>query len=251
MGDGNRLPSVPVAGAVSPREWVDQKSADHHAEDKVIATIPDFKKMLVQKYGSLFAGWRHGLDVDQNGVVTQKDFSQACNHLGVKAVQKLWAELDANENGQISLMELDLETGEAFTMFERQIIDKHGNCKDGWKKSFDLKGSVQIDKKQFAAGCKDIGFTGDAERLFQLLKPEKGIRNLTYQDIWLNLNPNEYAHVDEAAVHKSPMGSTSGPRSPKAPLARSNESGQLSPQASPKSESGRLSPKEFKEQVQQ
>jgi len=196
----------------SHREWGKAAREADGAKNFMISNIDDFKKMLVTKYGSLFAAWRHGLDVDQNGVVTQRDFSMACNFLGVKHALSLWKTIDSNQNGQMSLRELDLDTGKAFETFEKLLIEGYGNCKEGWRKCFDPKKKLMCDKESFIKGCSVLGYPGGAdvpepEKFFKLLKPEAGLKHLTYEDIWLNMNPNDNKHVDEFDIHRSPLGS--------------------------------------------
>eukprot|EP00927_Polykrikos_kofoidii_P059504 TRINITY_DN54653_c0_g1_i1.p1 TRINITY_DN54653_c0_g1~~TRINITY_DN54653_c0_g1_i1.p1 ORF type:complete len:1318 (-),score=202.09 TRINITY_DN54653_c0_g1_i1:132-3737(-) len=216
-----RLPSVPL-DVTSPREFMDMARTRQQSEDFVICTIDAFKKMLVTKYGSLFAGWRHGLDVDQNGVVTQRDFAQRCQLLGIKAVQRLWNDLDVKRKGQISMLELDEETGQAFASFEKLLIEKYGDCKTGWKKCFDPEKTVQCDKVRFVKQCQVLGYGGDAERLFKLLRPEAGRPQLTYEDLWLNLNPNDFARVNKMANTTSPATSPKA-RSGRQPLDGTQE----------------------------
>lgn len=202
-GSSNDIrPPSPLAEAApdmlaSPRHHVQKMTTDHHSQDLVIRALDDFKKMLIIKYGSLFAAFRKGLDVDQNGVVTQRDFASACQRLGVKAVQKLWTDLDENKNGQISLFELDPETAEGFNTLERLLLENYSTTKEGWKKVFDYDASIRCDKEKFVAQCKVLGYPGDAAKLFALLKPEPGRIHLSYDDLWLNLNPNEYQNVKE------------------------------------------------------
>jgi len=190
---------TPATGEPSPRSHVQRMYEDHHAQDKVIRSVDGFRSMLITKYGSLFAAWRKGLDIDMNGVVTQRDFALACQRLGVKAVQTLWTELDVNQNGQIALRELDEETSEGFNQLESLLVEKYGTAKEGWKKVFDYDGSVRCDKDKFSERCKLLGYAGDGDRLFKLLCPEPGRVHLSYDDLWINHNPNEYKNVKEPA----------------------------------------------------
>merc|ERR1719446_401130 len=177
-----------------------------HRKDQVINSVEGFKKMLIVKYGSLFAAWRHGLDVDHNGVVTRADFANACRHLGVKSVTGLWKTLDENENGQISLFEIDPDLGRQFETLERLCIEKHGDTKTAWKKVFDKGNSRRCDKEKFLKGCKELGYPGDAAELYKQVKPECGQPCLTYSDLWLNLNPNDFKQTSGHADGVSPLG---------------------------------------------
>eukprot|EP00931_Biecheleriopsis_adriatica_P007443 TRINITY_DN108721_c0_g1_i1.p1 TRINITY_DN108721_c0_g1~~TRINITY_DN108721_c0_g1_i1.p1 ORF type:complete len:1204 (+),score=286.18 TRINITY_DN108721_c0_g1_i1:87-3614(+) len=201
---------------LSPKDHAQRVVEEHHGADFLIKTLDDFKRMLVRKYGSLFSAWRHGLDVDQNGVVTQSDFASACRYLGVKAVHKLWTELDANRNGQISLYEVDPEVAEPFAQLENLMIEKYGSTKKAWAATFNKDKSLRCDQLKFAASLNELGFVGDADRFFKLLKPEPGRPYLAYEDLWLNLDMNDFRKPGE-----EPPGSPLGVSSPLASVSRS------------------------------
>lgn len=192
----------------SPKLQAQEADLARHHKDVVINTLAGFKRALVTKYGSLFGAWRKGLDADQNGVVTNSDFASACRNLGVKAIHTLWAEIDANANGQISLNELDLETAEYFSWLECTLIERYGSAREGWKKVFDAENSLRCDQEKFVKQCKFLGFEGDAERFFRLLRPEPGRPYLSYQDLWLNLDPNYNLPIG-SEPSRSPLGGKS------------------------------------------
>eukprot|EP00440_Ansanella_granifera_P041816 gb/GFBE01045337.1/.p1 GENE.gb/GFBE01045337.1/~~gb/GFBE01045337.1/.p1 ORF type:complete len:1196 (+),score=297.39 gb/GFBE01045337.1/:1-3588(+) len=201
-------------GELSPKQHAQRVVDEHHRGDIIIKTVADFKKMLISKYGSLFASWRHGLDVDQNGVVTQADFATSCRFLGVKAVGKLWTELDINKNGQISLYELDPEVAEPFAQLENLMIEQYGSTKKAWAATFNKDNSLRCDLHKFCSVLAELGFQGDAERFFKLLKPEPGRPYLAYEDLWLNLDMNDFRQPGD-----EPPGSPLGTRSPLASIA--------------------------------
>uniref|UniRef100_A0A7S4S6F6 EF-hand domain-containing protein n=1 Tax=Alexandrium monilatum TaxID=311494 RepID=A0A7S4S6F6_9DINO len=183
-------PWLPKEDPSSPRSKVEQATRGHHDSCFNITTLEGFRRNLVRRNGSLFAAWRHCLDVDRNGVVTQQDFAVACRSLGVKSIPQLWAELDTNKDGQISLKEIDPETAELFGELERLLLDRHGSTKEGWRRVFLPTGSPWCEQETFVEQCKVMGFSGDADRLYHLIKPEAGRRCLTYEDLWPNLDPN-------------------------------------------------------------
>jgi len=184
------LPWSPKSGPMSPRAHVEKVSKAHHGQDFKIATLNGFKRMLMNKYGSLFSAWRHCLDADQNGVVTQSDFASACRFLGVKNVQQLWSELDVNSDGQISLQEMDPEAAALFGRLETTLLERYGSTREGWKKVFLHTGCPWCEQDKFIEQCKGLGLEDEAERFYVLVKPEAGRRYLTYEDLWLNLDPN-------------------------------------------------------------
>jgi len=215
-------------GAPSPREHIEGMLKIQNDQDFMIDSLESFKKMLIAKYGSLFAAWRKGPNTDNNGLITKNDFSTACRFLGVKAVQQLWDELDKDKNKLISLDEIDPEVGMAFAGLEKCLLDKYGNTKVGWKKEFDKDNSLRCDKKTFLAGCKALAVPGDHERLFKLLKPEPGRPHLAYEDLWINFDPNSTAQEEEKKMSsttnnpvipshgQSPKASTSHGQPPRA-----------------------------------
>lgn len=200
---------------MSAREIMDRTKADYCSHDKAITTLEDFKKKLIEKYGSIFAGWRQSMDADHNGLITKKDFATSCRTIGVKVGQTLWAELDANKTGQVRLKDLDKETGEAFAKFEGLLVKKYGNTKTGWLKCIDAQRQKLIEVERFKAACEALGYCStnkeepDAGRLFRLLRPEAARSYLVYEDLWPNLNPNQYPHVKEPTSGKSPSRSSS------------------------------------------
>merc|ERR1712224_353449 len=76
-----RIPSI-ASRVISGRAHVEKISQLHHEADFIIKTLSEFKKMLIVKYGSVFSGWKRLLDYDANGIVTQSNFSDACQVLG-------------------------------------------------------------------------------------------------------------------------------------------------------------------------
>lgn len=189
---GNKSAHLPTSDGSSPRHRANNAVNAHHGQDKLISDLVGLKKTLIGKYGSLFSAWRRALDVDQNGVVTQRDFATACQTLGVKAVQKIWSEFDKNQDGQISLNEVDPECAALFNSLEELLNEGYGSVKEGWKKVFDREGSLRCDKDKFVSQCKAIGFPGDADKLFRLLRPEAGRAFLAFDDLWINVNINDF-----------------------------------------------------------
>lgn len=191
-----------VVEAASPRELAESLVAQSRLPDP---TLEQFRNILAAKFGSLFGAWRQALNRGKTGVVSQKDFAQACRDLGIQGGKKLWAEIDVGSRGQISLEEFDLETAQAFGKFEQCLISQFGHPREGWKEMFDHQGLVRVEKQKFIAGCKLLGYDGDAEQLFHLLIPEHGRTFLTYHDLWLDLNRNTFQLKTAASDVQSPL----------------------------------------------
>jgi len=207
----------------SPRDHANKVVKEHHQQDLIVGTIEGFKKKLVEKFGSLFSAWRKLLDIDQNGLCTQFNFADACRALGIKAVPRLWSDLDVCRTGHITLGDIDPEVAEAFGTFEGLLLDQFGSTKEGWKKVFRKRGEPWCDMTEFVARCKSIEYPGDAEQLFRLLRPEPGRPFLTYEDLWQNVDMNNNRAPDDPSVCKAaspkartPGNASVGPTSPAA-----------------------------------
>lgn len=221
-GDGSEqeagavpMPLSPAA-ARSPRDHAEQVMKEHHEQDLGICTLDGFKRLLISKYGSLFSAWRHVLDSDHNGVVTPADFARICNSLGVQGPVKIFNEIDVNKLGQISLRDMDPECCAYFASLETLLKEKFGSTRKGWKKHFDLDGSLRCDQLKFVTQCRELGLEGDAKRFFKLLRPEPGRPYLAYEDLWLNLDPNGF-HEGEEPKGSSPLGASTAIRSSSVP----------------------------------
>jgi len=184
------LPRSPKAGTQYdlkfPAVDISMRNQNHHDQDKVVNSLAGFKRLLKEKYGSIYAGWRHILDVDRDGRVTLMNFADACRKLGIKATQRIWLELDLEKRGQVTLQELDPATGSAIAAFESFLKEKHMTTKKGWKEAFELNNTVLVDEKKFVAVCEKLGLEYDARAVFKLLRPEAGRPHLTYEDVWVD-----------------------------------------------------------------
>eukprot|EP00928_Gymnodinium_smaydae_P042025 TRINITY_DN2836_c1_g2_i2.p1 TRINITY_DN2836_c1_g2~~TRINITY_DN2836_c1_g2_i2.p1 ORF type:complete len:1297 (+),score=271.84 TRINITY_DN2836_c1_g2_i2:114-4004(+) len=192
----------------SPKENVVKLVTDYHAPDLLIRSVAELKAKIVLQFGSIFSGWRKLLDRDGNGLITERDFATACQHLGVKTATRLWVELEGADRGHVRLRNFDAETWEAFSAFEKLCIEKHGSTKAAWKKVFDPKNQkMGLTLPRFTRACKTLGYPEKPDKLYKLLRPEPTRTELCYDDLWPNVNPNDFEHVDEVAFHKSPLGS--------------------------------------------
>jgi len=201
---GASTQSLSAPGAPSPRSQASKHLLDFRSQDKIITSLDTFKTHLVSRFGSVLAAWKF-MDHDHNGITTKKDFAKACQHLGVQSIHQLWGAIDVDRSGQITLKELDPATAQAFEELERLLTESHGSTKEGWRKVFDADRSGQCQMPKFAAGCRALGYSGDAEALFRLLIPETGRKHLSYKDLWLDLNPNDFKMPGAVTETRSPL----------------------------------------------
>jgi len=169
--------------------------------------VPDkdgFNKLIISKYGSLFAAWRNVVDLDRNGIASKKDFFEACRTFGLNGGERLWKEMDLDGKGQITLDEFDAETADMFGEFEDSLMARYAHPREGWKIVFDKTNLLRCDKAHFIEGCEAIGYTQDAARLFKLLQPDSSRHTLSFDDIWLDLNRNIFHTKGKGREYRSP-----------------------------------------------
>eukprot|EP00927_Polykrikos_kofoidii_P065082 TRINITY_DN60881_c0_g1_i1.p1 TRINITY_DN60881_c0_g1~~TRINITY_DN60881_c0_g1_i1.p1 ORF type:complete len:1267 (+),score=247.96 TRINITY_DN60881_c0_g1_i1:71-3871(+) len=169
---------------------------EHHSQDVCVTSLKGFKKMLVRKFGGLYAAWILILDVTRKGVLTRKEFAAACQRMGVKAVRQLWHEMTVGpeiartivlkdpEKEQITLKDFDGPLGEGIASLEALLVEQHGSSRAGWSCCFEPNGMPLCSEKWFVKGCAMLGYPGDASALFHLLRPEPYREALVYEDIW-------------------------------------------------------------------
>ncbi|CAJ1445303.1 unnamed protein product [Effrenium voratum] len=102
----------------------DSAMSPEQEQVRAIDTLEGFKAMLVAKYGSLFAAWKHALDREHNSYVMKQDFSLTCRRLGVKEVASLWRQFVHGTNKDLITLEvLHPETAECWAELHRLLLE--------------------------------------------------------------------------------------------------------------------------------
>lgn len=92
-------------------------------------TKDGFLELLRVRYGSVVRGWNQCLDVSGDGRLSFTEFTQGCRNIGFAgSVKKLWAELDTDGSGIITLQELDVEVYDLLENFRSLVRDKSATC---------------------------------------------------------------------------------------------------------------------------
>jgi len=165
---------------------------ESHGQDKVISTVDGLKRLLISKYGSLFAAWRTVLDGDHNGIMANIDFTMACRHLGIRAVGRLWMELDPQNTGHVKLKDFDPDADEIISELRTLLLTQSKNLKMAWRMTFDPSQTRRVEKDAFVKGCEELGFKcHPADKAFKLLRPEAGRHHLCFEDLFHNSNRND------------------------------------------------------------
>jgi len=120
--------------------------------------LREFRRLLERRFGSVVNAWQAGLDLDGNGKLTMREFSQACRNIGFTgAIGPLWSELDKEKAGFITLGELDREAHEAITTLQNEISSRYSNMDEAWQNLLDADGSGRVDKNEFIEACREVG----------------------------------------------------------------------------------------------
>jgi len=133
-----------------------------------------FKDCLLRSYGNFVRAWREGLDRDHNHKLDYHEFSTAMKDVGYPGnPRELWEELDLNQNGFVSLWELDEPTAELLKAFVDLALAFSGTWRSFWTELLDIRGDDRVRLSEFRDACALIAFDGDVDVLFELLDTDK------------------------------------------------------------------------------
>jgi len=76
-------------------------------EEFLAVFVKDFQNFLIRKFGSVEIAWCEAFDLDQSGSINFTEFGLGCKASGyVGNASRLWAALDEDRSGEISISEL-------------------------------------------------------------------------------------------------------------------------------------------------
>ncbi|CAJ1368864.1 unnamed protein product [Effrenium voratum] len=180
-----------------------------------------FRRLLAGKYGSVAAAWRVALDPDGNGRISFGELNHRCRLMGFTGnLRKLWGELDVEKGGFISLKEIDPKAHQDLEDFRALCMEKHGNMMNAWQYGFNIENKPGLPETVFISRCQELGFAGDARRLFKLLRTDWSRRELKLEDFDPQTGDAVY-RADPCAEAISYGGGrkATAPPKPKAPLS--------------------------------
>jgi len=157
------------------------------AKDKQLAAndATSFKKLLIRKYGSITAAWRHGLDFSGNGKCSFVEFTQACRDMGFNGnIKQAFADINTSltMTGIITFDQLDKDWFDKLSSFAELLEEKFGDLA-GSIEAFDTNKNNMIEVEEMAAVCQQIGYTGSPAELFKQLKKDPSRKFVTMDDI--------------------------------------------------------------------
>lgn len=142
----------------------------------------DFRNMLIKKYGNVVGAWRD-MDKNQDGKLSFQEFLRACNNLHVqKGARRIWAALDLDRSGFVSLAEVDPGLVELLGTLAVTIWSVCGTVEKAWVHCFNRRGVLRITAEEFMMACDEIGFQGDALSAFVELASDRASTGITRQE---------------------------------------------------------------------
>eukprot|EP00927_Polykrikos_kofoidii_P027435 TRINITY_DN24135_c1_g1_i1.p1 TRINITY_DN24135_c1_g1~~TRINITY_DN24135_c1_g1_i1.p1 ORF type:complete len:1699 (-),score=352.43 TRINITY_DN24135_c1_g1_i1:192-5237(-) len=144
---------------------------------------PSLRKAMITKFGSLYSGWRNGLDLDGNGRVGFQEFCDACRRIAFAGdVRLCFKELDKDKNNMITFDEFAPEEDAAIRSFRELVLEKYGTFEEAWD-YLDTNHNKWLEEDELAAACADLGYAGSPHKLFKMMKAGHGIHHITYTDL--------------------------------------------------------------------
>eukprot|EP00929_Paragymnodinium_shiwhaense_P007295 TRINITY_DN111225_c0_g1_i1.p1 TRINITY_DN111225_c0_g1~~TRINITY_DN111225_c0_g1_i1.p1 ORF type:complete len:1336 (-),score=384.12 TRINITY_DN111225_c0_g1_i1:407-4414(-) len=137
--------------------------------------VPGLHTFLRSKFGSIYAGWRDGMGATFDAKMSSGQFTAACRQMGIHGdFKKLWADLDQDLTGFITLNEIDAEVAHIVGLFRKAAFDKYGGLLEVWLRVLDPKQRGRIDVQDMHNCCVELGLPcwtlKNSQTLFSFLK---------------------------------------------------------------------------------
>eukprot|EP00397_Hematodinium_sp_SG-2012_P001496 GEMP01001499.1.p1 GENE.GEMP01001499.1~~GEMP01001499.1.p1 ORF type:complete len:1211 (+),score=204.26 GEMP01001499.1:238-3870(+) len=181
----------PKSRAISPKKEICRQSkaelvaARKQNEDVSFGctTFDEFMVLLKRHFGNLVRAWRHGFDPEGVGRVSFGNFCKACRECGFYgSIKNVWRNLDPGETGFVSLKEFDPHAYQAIESFKDLCTRKYGNLLLAWSQGLACGGCERVDHAVFKEFATEIGYEGNVNDLFSLLKRDPTKSFLTMRD---------------------------------------------------------------------
>eukprot|EP00746_Dinoflagellata_sp_MGD_P030203 gnl/MRDRNA2_/MRDRNA2_171601_c0_seq1.p1 gnl/MRDRNA2_/MRDRNA2_171601_c0~~gnl/MRDRNA2_/MRDRNA2_171601_c0_seq1.p1 ORF type:complete len:1101 (+),score=247.80 gnl/MRDRNA2_/MRDRNA2_171601_c0_seq1:150-3452(+) len=155
----------------------------------------EFQTLLLKKYNNFLKAWKECLDIDNSNCITFDEFSHAAEKLGFKGdVGSVWLSFDDDLSGYITLNELDHDLSETLLAFKIWAEEKYGHVTECLR-LLDESNRGYVSRVEFIRGVPKMGFSGNAEILFDALDTDHGQElseeELLFLDEWLALDSLE------------------------------------------------------------
>lgn len=165
------------------RSEMDRAKNEYKAKDKGVHDADSLRMLLVRKYSTMTAAWKHGLDPYNNGKLSFMDFCSAMRRLGFSGdIHQTFNALDTDRKGAVTLRDLDEEAHKVIAEFRELLLEKYGTYDKGFK-AMDTDKNGTIEANEMVEACAAIGYSKDPDKLFKYLRDGPGKRNITMADL--------------------------------------------------------------------
>eukprot|EP00427_Karlodinium_veneficum_P032339 CAMPEP_0169194404 /NCGR_PEP_ID=MMETSP1016-20121227/6677_1 /TAXON_ID=342587 /ORGANISM="Karlodinium micrum, Strain CCMP2283" /LENGTH=634 /DNA_ID=CAMNT_0009270903 /DNA_START=1 /DNA_END=1902 /DNA_ORIENTATION=- len=194
LRDGGEVASSPSSmQAINLKTTLEEEKAARKAKQlaEEETAFRGFRQKLLHKYHSIVAAWC-GLDPHLVGRLSRMQFGRACHQLGYEgSVTLLWKALDKDSVGFISLYELDEPIARLLEGFAVSVWAACGSAQIAWDRHFNRRladGSNEVKRcapEAFGRGCKEIGFSGDVDAVYQALNIENSTVSISEENFMI------------------------------------------------------------------
>jgi Ca2+-binding EF-hand superfamily protein len=142
------------------------------------------KTFLKKKFNNLVLAWRLGLDTDGSGKLSYAEFSKAMSGMNYKTnFKQLWKDMDDDNSGTVSLVEIDPEASALLREFRDFLNDYFESLEEAWA-NLDTDRSLRLTRKELEEGLDRIGFgtAGAHNTIFSYLITSGGGGFVSLQD---------------------------------------------------------------------
>lgn len=160
-----------------------EMGATYRAKDKGADDINSMRDLLIKKYGTITAAWRHGFEGNENGKVSFVEFCTAMRRLGYNGnIKECFRRLGATEKGVLTLEDLDPQAHALVTEFRSLLLNKYGTYIKAWA-ALDENRNNQLEEHELVSMCAKLGYTKNAKKLFRYLLDHPSKRIISMGDL--------------------------------------------------------------------
>jgi len=139
---------------------------------RVRSGLAEFKAEMLMREQSLAGAWRNSLDPNWTGRIAIHEFCDACRAIGHRGNKKrLWADLDVDKAGTITLNELAWDEAELLGKLNGSITARYDTIKAATRE-WGMVGPKRFHHADFLrlmTTNRLVNSKGDADRLFRML----------------------------------------------------------------------------------
>mmetsp|Transcript_23262 Transcript_23262/g.78767 ORF Transcript_23262/g.78767 Transcript_23262/m.78767 type:complete len:398 (-) Transcript_23262:145-1338(-) len=145
------------------------RSSWRHAPLEGLDYVGAFKAACLRKYRTMVRAWRLLLDPKGVGRVPFTAFCQAARSMGFCDLKQLWAALDDQQFGFLTLDRWDSESFRCLIEFRQLCIREYGGLDTAFSLGMDLSGAKKATMQDLAQFCAGHSYRGSVQVLFSAL----------------------------------------------------------------------------------